>query len=93
MKTLLIILSLFISIGAYSQCDTLQTQLEIEKVNNKITIDFLSEKIQECDIRNDQLQCQLKAAKFEITKQKTLKWIALIGGAYITNMVFIYSRK
>lgn len=93
MKTITIILLLLCSLGAHSQCDSLQTQLEIEQVNNKITVDFLSEKIEESDVENETLKCQLKAAKFEITKQKTLKWIAIIGGAYLSNMIFIYSRK
>ena len=94
MKKLITILSLFISLGLYSQCDSLQTELDIEKVNNKITIDFLSEKMYECDVQTEKLKCQLQYAKSEIMKQKTLKWIAIIGGAYISGMTFImYIKK
>ena len=94
MKKLITILSLFVSLGLYSQCDSLQTELDIEKVNNKITIDFLSEKMYECDVQTEKLKCQLQSAKSEIMKQKTLKWIAIIGGAYISGMTFImYIKK
>ena len=94
MKKLITILSLFISLGLYSQCDSLQTELDIEKVNNKITIDFLSEKMYECDVQTEKLKCQLQYTKSEIMKQKTLKWIAIIGGAYISGMTFImYIKK
>jgi hypothetical protein len=94
MKKLITILSLFISLGLYSQCDSLQTELDIEKVNNKITIDFLSEKMYECDVQTEKLKCQLQYAKSEIMKQKTLPWIAIIGGAYISGMTFImYIKK
>jgi hypothetical protein len=78
----------------YSQCDSLQTELDIEKVNNKITVDFLSEKMYELDVQVDKLKCQLEVTKVEIMKQKTMKWIAIIGGGYISSMTFLmYIRK
>ena len=94
MKKLFLILSLFISVGLYSQCDSLQTELDIEKVNNKITVDFLSEKMYESDVQTEKLKCQLQTTRAEIMKQKTLKWSAIIGGGYISGMTFLmYIRK
>ena len=94
MNKLITILSPYTLRGLYSQCDSLQTELDIEKVNNKITIDFLSEKLQESDMQTEKLICQVQAARSEVIKQKTLKWIAFIGGAYISGMTFImYIKK
>jgi hypothetical protein len=94
MKNLLTTITLFLTVGLYSQCDSLQTELDIEKVNNKITVDFLSEKMYESDVQVDKLKCQLETAKVEIMKQKTMKWIAIIGGGYISSMTFLmYIRK
>lgn len=94
MKKLLTTITLFLTVGLYSQCDSLQTELDIEKVNNKITVDFLSEKLYESDVKTNKLECQLQNAKVEIMKQKTIKWIAIIGGGYISGMTFLmYIRK
>ena len=85
---------LLITLISCSQCDSLQKEYDIEKSNNKITVDFLSEKLYESDIKSDKLKCQLENAKVEIIKQKTLKWIAIIGGCYISSMTFLmYIKK
>lgn len=94
MKKLLTAILFSVSLSVYSQCDSLQTELNIEQVNNKITVDYLSEKMYECDVQTEKLKCQLQYAKSEIMKQRTLKWIAIIGGAYISGMIFImYIKK
>lgn len=94
MKKLLTTITLFLTVSLYSQCDSLQTELDIEKVNNKVTVDFLSEKLYESDVKTNKLECQLQNAKVEIMKQKTMKWIAIIGGGYISSMTFLmYVRK
>lgn len=94
MKKLLTTITLFLTVNLYSQCDSLQTELDIEKVNNKVTVDFLSEKLYESDVKTNKLECQLQNAKVEIMKQKTMKWIAIIGGGYISSMTFLmYIRK
>lgn len=94
MRKLSTIILLLISLITYSQCDSLQKEYDVEKSNNKITVDFLSEKLYESDIKSDKLKCQLETAKGEIIKQKTLKWIAIIGGCYISSMTFLmYIKK
>ncbi len=60
--------------SCYSQCDSL---------DNKIMIDFLSEKLHESDVQNEKLKYQLQITRAETMKQRTLKWIAIIGGTYI----------
>jgi hypothetical protein len=46
------------------------------------------------EVQTEKLKCQLQYAKSEIMKQRTLKWIAIIGGAYISGMTFImYIKK
>jgi hypothetical protein len=48
----------------------------------------------ECDVQTEKLKSQLQTARVEIVKQRTLKWIAIIGGAYISGMTFImYIKK
>jgi|LakMenE01Jun11ns_1017448.scaffolds.fasta_scaffold9959328_39 hypothetical protein len=46
-------------------------------------IDFLSEKLHESDVQNEKLKYQLQITRAETMKQRTLKWIAIIGGTYI----------
>jgi len=78
------------SVGLYSQCDSLNTEV----INDKITINFLSEKIEECDIQTEKLKCQLQSIRTEVIKQKTLKWVAIAFGTYISIMtVFILKEK
>jgi hypothetical protein len=91
MNKLFFIFLLLTSFNLHSQCDSLQNQLEIE---HKTTLDFLSEKLFESDVQIDKLKCQLQTARVEIMKQKTLKWIAIIGGGYISSMTFLmYVKK
>lgn len=68
---------MFICGGLYSQCDT----------------SLISEKLYQSNLQSEKLKCQLESAKTEIIKQKTLKWIAVVGGAYVSTMIFIFHIK
>jgi len=57
MKKVLTILLLTIGLSCYSQCDSL---------DNKIMIDFLSEKLHESDVQNEKLKYQLQTARVKI---------------------------
>jgi len=94
MKKLLITLSLFLSLSAYSQCDSIQLQNEIDIADKNTTINFLSEKLYESDVKIDNLKRQLQDTKVEVMKQRTIKWIAIIGGTYISGMTLLmYIKK